>query len=122
MTKTQGRTRVVRARRLSVALMLCWLTPMAALGHALLMESSPKQDEALKAPATQAVLRFDARIEKSMTRVRLVDGEGNRVKMPAMAEDKDETADRPTVALPEVKTCESYPMQLSTLAAECHAA
>src|SRR5258706_10105807 len=121
MTKTQGRTRVVRARRLSVALMLCWLTPMAALGHALLMESSPTQDEALKAPATQAVLRFDARIEKSMTRVRLVDGEGNRVKMPAMAEDKDEAADRLTIPLPELKGGESYQLQYTVLAADGHA-
>jgi methionine-rich copper-binding protein CopC len=91
-----------------------------ALGHALLMESSPKQDEALKAPATQAVLRFDARIEKSVTRVRLVDGEGHKLQMPAMGEDKEGQEDRLTIPLP-VLGAGAYQLQYTVLAADGHA-
>src|SRR5882672_9470423 len=103
-----------------LALIFCLLAPMLALAHALLMESSPKQDEKLKTPATQAVLRFDARIEKSVTRVTLVDGDGHKIKMPPIPEDKDGPEDRLTIPFPALKPG-AYQLQYTVLAADGHA-
>ena len=120
MINGHGRTRGVTSRWWGLVGMLCWLMPGVAMGHALLMESSPKQDEALKAPATQAVLRFDARIEKSVTRVRLVDGEGHKLQMPAMGEDTEGQEDRLTIPLPALGAG-AYQLQYTVLAADGHA-
>ena len=62
--------------------LLVLVGPVVVLAHALLVESSPKQDETLAAPTTQAVLRFNAKIEKGVTRVTLIDAAGQPVKLP----------------------------------------
>src|SRR5258708_11704111 len=103
-----------------LAIIFCLLAPMLALAHALLMESSRKQNEKLKTPATQAVLRFDARIEKSVTRVTLVDGDGHKIKMPPIPEDKDGPEDRLTIPFPALKPG-AYQLQYTVLAADGHA-
>lgn len=97
------------------------LWPVVALGHALLVESSPKQDETLAAPTTQAVLRFNAKIEKAVTRVTLVDAAGHPVKLPARPEDKDGPADRLLVALPATLPPGSYQLRYTVLASDGHA-
>jgi methionine-rich copper-binding protein CopC len=97
------------------------LWPVVALAHALLVESSPKQDETLAAPTTQAVLRFNAKIEKAVTRVTLVDGAGKPVTLPARPEDKDGPADRLLVALPARLPPGRYQLRYTVLASDGHA-
>jgi methionine-rich copper-binding protein CopC len=105
--------------RITWALAALCLTPALALAHALLMESTPKQDESLKTPATQAVLRFDAKIEKQVTRVTLVDGNGQKVKLPPLPEDKDGPQDQLTIPFPTLKPGD-YQLQYTVLAADGH--
>jgi copper resistance protein C len=50
--------------------------PCAAAAHSLLLESMPASGATLTAPPRQLMLRFNNRIEKSLSRVRLVDDRG----------------------------------------------
>ena len=95
------------------------LAPLGALAHAILIESSPKQDETIKPPTTQAVLRFNARIEKRVVRVKLFDAGGHELKLPALPEDKDGPADRLLIALPKLGAG-AYQLQYDVLAADGH--
>ena len=113
-------SRAARGPLYALALIVCGLVPGLALAHALLMESSPKQDETLKVPATQAVLRFDARIEKKVTRVTLLDGDDHKLKLPALPEDKDGPEDRLTIALPALQPG-AYQLLYTVLASDGHA-
>jgi len=66
--------------RLLCGLLAAGLASLALAGsaaaHSLLLESSPAAGAALSAPPAQLVLRFNNRIEKSLSTVRLVDGHG----------------------------------------------
>jgi methionine-rich copper-binding protein CopC len=50
--------------------------------HAVLMGSSPKDKAVLAAPPQKVVLRFNARIEKQVSQVTLLDGKGRTVSLP----------------------------------------
>ena len=106
------------------ALLLCLaLYTPAARAHAILVESSPKEGEACRAAPKEVVLRFNARIERQVTRVTLVDGEGKRVALSAPpADEKGDAAaaDRLTVPLPALKPG-SYRLEYRVLAADGHA-
>jgi len=107
----------LRCKLMAVALALL---PAIARGHAVLVESSPKQDEVLKQAPREAVLRFDARIEKKVTRATLVDGDGKKVKLPPIPEDKDGPPERLVIALPELKPG-AYRLEYRVLASDGHA-
>jgi copper transport protein len=113
-------TPTCRARHLIPAILCCVLAPAVALAHAVLVESSPKQDETLKSATTRAVLRFNARIEKKVTRVSLVDGKGQKVKLPALPDDADGPEDRLLIALPAALPAGSYRLEYTVLAADGH--
>jgi methionine-rich copper-binding protein CopC len=76
-------------------LLLAPASPAAA--HSLLLESSPAPGSTVAAPA-QLMVRFNNRIEKALSRLRLVDerGDAQRLSTPVA----DGPADRLTVALP----------------------
>lgn len=97
------------------------LAPAAALAHALLVDSAPKQDEVLKSPATRAVLHFNARIEKQVTRATLRDAAGHDVKLPPFPDDKDGPPDRLIIALPAHLKAGAYQLEYRVLAADGHA-
>jgi methionine-rich copper-binding protein CopC len=96
------------------------LTPAVALAHALLVDSSPRQDEVLKSPATRAVLHFNARIEKKVTRATLHDAAGHPVKLPPMPDDTAGPPDRLIIALPPLAPG-AYQLEYRVLAADGHA-
>ena len=107
-------------RKITVLLLILVLSPAAARGHAILVESSPKQDEVLKKAPKEAVLRFNARIEKKVTRATLVDEHDKKVKMPPMQEDKGGPPERLVIALPELKPG-AYRLEYRVMASDGHA-
>ena len=68
-----------------------------AAAHSLLLESRPAANATLSAPPRQIALRFNNRIEKSLSRVRLLDARG--VAQP-LALAADDAPDRLTAAVP----------------------
>jgi methionine-rich copper-binding protein CopC len=70
----------------------------AASAHSLLLESSPAAGATLATAPRQLALRFNNRIEKPLSRIRLVSGLG--VDQPLVVTADGGTADRLTAAVP----------------------
>ena len=66
--------------------------------HSLLLESTPAAGATLTAPPRELVLRFNNRIEKSLSRVRLLDGHGEA--RPLIIAADSGPADRLIAAVP----------------------
>jgi len=94
--------------------------PAVVRAHALLVESSPKQDGVVNEAPKEVVLRFNARIEKKVSRVTLLDGGGEKVKLPPLPEDGDGPAERLRVALPALRPG-AYKLEFRVLASDGHA-
>jgi len=77
-------------------LVLAAVGPAAA--HSLLLESVPAAGATLTTPPRRLELRFNNRIEKSLSRVRLLDARG--VAQPLVVTADGGPADRLTAALP----------------------
>ena len=107
-------------RRWGVAVVLAAALPIVALGHAILVESVPKEGQTVSTATTQAVLKFNARIEKKVTQVTLRDGKGQKLKRPPMAEDEDGPAERIIVPLPKLEPGD-YVIEYQVLASDGHA-
>jgi copper resistance protein C len=90
-----------------------------ASGHAILAESTPKQDAVLADAPKEAVLRFNARIEKKMTAVTLVDADGKKLPMPPIPADPNGAPDKMVVPLPEMKPG-AYELQFRVMATDGH--
>jgi methionine-rich copper-binding protein CopC len=61
------------------------LAPVPAAAHSLLVAATPAADARLEAAPHEVVLRFNGRIEKRLSRVRLVNDRGEtRVLAPAV--------------------------------------
>ena len=114
-------SRAAFAARYGPLLVALALAPAMALAHALLVDSSPKQDEVLKSPATRAVLHFNARIEKQVTRTTLRDAAGHDLKLPPLPDDKDGAPDCLIIALPPGLKPGAYQLEYRVLAADGHA-
>jgi copper transport protein len=102
------------------ALAFLLLTPSHVRAHALLVGSTPKQDEVLDEAPTEIVLRFNARIEKGVSHVTLLDGDGKKVKLPPLPQDKDGPVDRLKIDLPALKPG-AYKLEYRVLASDGHA-
>ena len=50
--------------------------------HAILMESTPKQNSAVKGPDVDITLRYNVRIDGSRSRVELIAPDGNQTTLP----------------------------------------
>jgi methionine-rich copper-binding protein CopC len=72
------------------------IVPPAA-GHSLLLESSPAPDSRLAAAPREVALRFNNRVEKRLSRIRLVDERGEGRDLPVAT---DGAADRLTGVVP----------------------
>ena len=77
--------------------LLACATPAAA--HSLLLESSPAANSLVEAPPRELVLRFNNRIEKRLSKIRLVDEHGHGRELPLTT---DGAADRLQAALTDV--------------------
>ncbi|RPH81749.1 MAG: copper resistance protein CopC [Candidatus Rokuibacteriota bacterium] len=81
---------------LAAGLVLAVATPSAA--HSLLLESVPPAGATLTTPPRELMLRFNNRIEKSLSRVRLLDERGSA--QPLAVPVTGGTADRLTAVVP----------------------
>jgi methionine-rich copper-binding protein CopC len=89
---------VIAARAWLLSALLALVAAAPAAAHSLLLESVPAANATLaKAPARLA-LRFNNRIEKALSRVRLLDAQG--VAQPLVVAVDGAPADRLTAALP----------------------
>lgn len=77
---------------------LAWLLATPAAAHSLLLESSPAAGARLQTPPDRIALRFNNRIEKRLSRIRLVDEAGGPA--PAALAVHDGAADRLEVMVP----------------------
>ena len=82
----------------AVVLAVLLVTPAAA--HSLLLESSPAAGTVLDAGPRELALRFNNRIEKRLSRLRLVDDRGAAQDLAVAT---DGAADRLTAPVPEVR-------------------
>lgn len=69
------------------AAVLVWLGHSGdASGHALVIESLPRPDEPVPSSFSRIVLRFNSRIEKSLSRVSIVGPNADRVRLRVTAD------------------------------------
>lgn len=61
---------------LSLATLVALMSASPAAAHSLLLNATPAPDAVLRTPPLEVRLRFNNRIEKSLSRVRLVDEHG----------------------------------------------
>lgn len=86
-------------KRVGVAaagILLLALAP-SARAHSLLLESAPAADAQLAAPPAEISLRFNNRIEKKLSTIRLLDERGGARPLTMLA---DGPADRLTATVP----------------------
>ena len=74
----------------AIAFVIATVAPVA--GHSLLLSSVPAADAVLQTSPSVVMLRFNNRIEKRLSRVRLVDEHGTIATAPTTRVD-DETAE-----------------------------
>lgn len=88
--------------------------------HALLVGSSPRNGAVLRAAPKQALLRFDAKIEKSVTTVTLYDGKHSRVRLRRpLGGYTGGPPDRLIVPLPKLKPG-AYQLEYRVMATDGH--
>ena len=90
----------------------------AASAHAVLVSSVPKDKAVLKTPPKQVVLRFDARIEKRVSQVTLLDAKNKKVKLPASKNAGGKPSEL-IVAMPALKPG-TYRIQYQVMATDGH--
>ena len=94
--------------------------PVAASAHAALLESTPRDGEVLTTPPPVAVLRFNSRVEKGLTRVALAGPGGSVVPLTPSRGGEDDPPDRISIPLPAL-TPGAYQLKYRVLAADGHA-
>ena len=88
-----------------------------AQGHAIILQSEPRQDESVTAPK-RLVLRFNSRLEKPLCSVRLVGGPGQR-PVPLLRPDPDAAPDTLAYPLPPLEPG-TYRARWKVMAADGH--
>jgi len=76
-----------RSRLLAVAVLLVALAVAPAAAHSLLLASSPAAGATVAGEPARLMLRFNNRIEKRLSRVRLVDARGEKRSLEVKADD-----------------------------------
>jgi len=88
--------------------------------HSVVVESSPKDKEVLTHAPKEVVLRFNAKIEKSLARVSLVTSDGRKIPLPAPAGNYGDSPDRLVISLPNLGSG-SYLLHFKVLSTDGHA-
>jgi methionine-rich copper-binding protein CopC len=105
------------SRLLAAALCATLLLAAVAVGaHSLLVESSPSAGASVQTPS-QLMLRFNNRIEKALSRLRLVDGAG--VALPVTVAVGEGDVDRLVAGLPPLAPG-PYRVEWQVLSADGH--
>ena len=69
------------AAGLVLAALAIW-SPRLADAHALVLESSPRADEVLRAAPARIFLRFNSRIERALSSVTVTESRGRPIPLP----------------------------------------
>lgn len=88
----------------------------SALAHSLLLEASPAPDAEVAAPRAVS-LRFNNRIEKHLSRVRLIDPAKRAIALPVML---DGTADRLEAPVTSALVPGAYRLEWQVLSTDGH--
>ena len=105
----------VRAALVGGALVLAAAAPAAA--HSLLLESTPAAGATVTVPPSRLTLRFNNRIEKSLSRLRVLDERGG--ERPLVIAASDDPADRLTAAMPALSPG-TYRVEWQVLSTDGH--
>lgn len=105
--------------RIAFLVIFIFFLPSMARAHALLVDSSPKNDSVLVRAPNQAILNFNARIEKNVSQAELVAGTGRRVRLTRLSNDQ-KIMDQLVFALPPLSSG-SYRIEYRVLASDGHA-
>ena len=106
----------LRACALCAALLAS--NPGAASAHAIILESEPTAGATLAEPPARIYLRFNSKLEKRLSSVRLLAADGRPVPLPAVAED-GEMPDRIVLPLGKLRAG-AYVIRYKVLAADGH--
>jgi methionine-rich copper-binding protein CopC len=119
---TTGGTRFIKIlRQLFVIVVVLWIGSGLAGAHSVVIESSPKDKEVLTHAPRDAVLRFSARIEKSLARIILTSSDGRTIPLPGLIrEDTREAPDLLVIPLPNLGPGE-YLLRYRVLSTDGHA-
>lgn len=104
-------------RSLVVAFAATLLAVDVAAAHSLLLESSPAAEAVVPAPPSQVSLRFNNRIEKTLSRVRLVDARGSRRDLSVAT--TEGTPDRVIATMPRLDAGQ-YRVEWQVLSTDGH--
>jgi methionine-rich copper-binding protein CopC len=107
---------ILRPWALCLAL-LAW-DPRAAAAHAIILESEPATGAKLVEPPGRIYLRFNSKLEKSLSHVTLTAADGRPVPLP-VATDGREKADRIVLPLGALRPG-AYVIRYKVLAADGH--
>jgi len=115
-------TRVMKVfRQLLVTVLVLWVFAGPAGAHSVVIESSPKEKEVLTRAPTEVVLRFSAKIEKSLTRLSFSTNNGRMIALPTSLEKSASKApDRLVIPLPNLEPGE-YHLRYTVLSIDGHA-
>jgi methionine-rich copper-binding protein CopC len=106
----------MRRLAMPVVLLALLLCTAPALAHSLLLESTPAPNSTIDASPRELRLRFNNRIEKRLSRLRLVDDRGAARDLPVA---EDGAADWLTAGLPAV-TPGVYRVEWQVLSTDGH--
>ncbi|HEV8617707.1 MAG TPA: copper resistance CopC family protein [Methylomirabilota bacterium] len=104
-----------RAALAAGAFLLAAAVPAAA--HSLLLESTPAAGASVAAPPPRVLLRFNNRIEKPLSRLRLLDERGG--ERPLVISASDDPADRLSAAMPPLSPG-TYRVEWQVLSTDGH--
>ncbi len=114
---TEG-MRELKLLAMAAALLLCLTNYSAASAHALVVESNPRDGALLKQAPDRIRLRFNVKIEKALTRIRLTKGDKQLVKLPA-SDFSRSAPEKLEVLLPPLQPGD-YLLRYSVLAVDGH--
>ncbi len=95
--------------------------PVPVRPHAIVLESTPVHEAVLKQPPARVVLRFNSKIERSLTRVTLARGDGppRPLTIGTNPTPADDAPDRLVVPLPPL-AAGVYVLRYRVLSADGH--
>ena len=102
------------------ALLLFMACPACVHAHAVVIESSPRDGARLSRPPGEIVLRFNARIEKSLARLTLATADGRNVPLPPPGTGDTGGDDRLLIHLPPLGPG-TYLLRYKILSTDGHA-
>lgn len=104
---------------LAAVAILMMVSQTPAYAHAVLVSSSPADNTTVKESPKQVVLKFDARIEKKVTQITLLDAKGNKVALKKPPHGYGGAPDQLIIPMPKLRPG-SYQLRYRVMATDGH--